>query len=237
MRHPLRSVHLRTPRRGSRFMRHMLTVLALLASLQAVAGDVEVRVVERKTGAPVEAANVCLGTPAEVDQFGALRTPPDGVVRFPAVPSTEVVLTVSKTGYLGYRSVFSPPEGRYVVLVRLSRGGLGPQCQSKALEIGSSQGKGLMVQDLRIEVPGRGTGRGMLILSPVVTGRPDEYRVSEYSDFHDAQWQPFQPRITLRLKARTGPTTLYFQVRRRYQSKGVTLVGESNVFAKTLHLR
>lgn len=237
MRHGMRSVHPPLAPQGSRFALRLLALISLLAPLQAVAGDVEVRVVDRRSGDPVVAANVCLGTPAEVDQFGALRTSPSGIARFPGVPSTEVVLTVSKAGYLGYRSMFYPPEGRYVVLGRLSRGGLGPQCRSKALRADSSQTGGLVVQDLRVETAGHSTAKAVLTLSPVVSGRPDEYRISEYPDFHDARWLPFQPKFTFQWKARPGPRTLYFQVRRRYQGKGASIEGESNIYTKVLHLK
>ncbi len=44
-------------------------------------------------------------------------------------------------------------------------------------------------------------------------GTPDEFRVSELSDFSDAAWQAYEPTIVHNLSAGTGAKTLYFQLR------------------------
>jgi len=64
----------------------------------------EVRVVDRQSGAPVGQAAVCLGTAARPDQFGARRATADGTVRFADLPVNRMLLTAS------YRTCYPRPE-------------------------------------------------------------------------------------------------------------------------------
>jgi hypothetical protein len=68
------------------------------------------------------------------------------------------------------------------------------------------------VKALRVNNGGRTTTNHTVTLNNVATGNPDQYMVSEYSDFHDASWQAYSPAPTFTLSAGTGKKRVYFKV-------------------------
>ncbi len=210
----------------------LLVALALLPVAGAFASVVGVRVFDAATGDPLAGAAVCLGTPAEPDQFGALRTDAEGRVAFHDITQTPLVLTVSRPGYRGVRKSFPAAAYDRVFQVRLARGGLGPRCVAPRRagtasgSPGGERGPALSVDILG----GPTTATPEVQLRIRVHGKATEYRVSEDPAFRGSSWLPYtKAPVTFRLSPTPGPKTLYVQIRLQREVGGGRVVIESEV--------
>ncbi len=197
----------------------LVTILvASLVAAAASAADVQVRVVDAAKRTPLSNAGVCLGTPANPEQFGALRSDAQGMVNFDGVPPTPLLLTVSRNQYRGYRVQHGAKRFDVVIEVALQTGGLGPVCDAP-LSAAIGEETRLAISEFSINAGQRVTKRRNVSIAAVVAGEPTHYRVSERADFSDADWQPYALPTRFQLSATRGAKTVYFQVR-RFRSNG-----------------
>ena len=77
------------------------TAFILMAGISSAvfSSDLRVRVFERGGNAPMAGVAVCLGTPARLNQFGAMLTDPGGYAVFSDVPQTALLVTASRAGF------------------------------------------------------------------------------------------------------------------------------------------
>jgi hypothetical protein len=188
-------------------------LVGLFTAVAAGAADVRIRVVDAAKRTPLSDAGVCLGTPADPEQFGALRTDAQGSVTFSGVPATPLMLTVSRDQYRGYRVQHGAKRFDVVIEVGLQTGGLGPTCDAP-LTAGASEQTRLAISRFTINAGQRVTSRSDVSIAAVVAGGPTHYRISERADFGDAQWQPLALPTRFQLSRARGVKTVYFQVRR-----------------------
>jgi hypothetical protein len=209
-----------------------LAALALLPATGAFAAVVGVRVVDAATGEPLPGAAVCLGTPAEPDQFGALRTDSQGHVEFHDIAQTPLQLTVSRAGYRGLRKTYRSAAFDRVLQVRLSPGGLGPRCVVPEAGEAEQDEPALAVDILG----GPTTATPEVQLRIRVHGKATHYRVSEDPGFRGAAWLPYTKEpVTFRLSPTPGPKTLYVQIRLQREVGGGRVEIESEVVKVPVH--
>lgn len=203
----------------SRRYAQLVTILVgLLTVAAAGAAEVQVRVVDAAKRMPLSDAAVCLGTPANPEQFGALRTDAQGSVNFSGVPATPLLLTISRDQYHGYRLQHGAKRFDVVIEVGLQTGGLGPICDAPAVT-GTDARSRLAISRFSINAGQSVTNRRDVSISAAVAGGPTDYRVSERADFSDADWRPYAMPGRFQLSHTRGTKTVYFQVR-RFRSSG-----------------
>ncbi|MDH3712366.1 MAG: carboxypeptidase regulatory-like domain-containing protein [Gammaproteobacteria bacterium] len=203
----------------SRNFAQLVTILVgLFTATGAAAADIHIRVIDAAKSTPLNDAAVCLGTPADPDQFGALRTDMQGNVSFSGVPATPLMLTVSRDQYRGYRVQHGAKRFDVVIEVGLQTGGLGPTCDAP-LSAGTAEQTRLAISEFSINAGQRVTNRRDVSIAALVAGGPTHFRVSERADFSDAEWQPFALPARFQLSRTRGAKTVYFQVR-RFRSSG-----------------
>jgi hypothetical protein len=219
----------------SRTIAQLVTILVgLFTGAAADAADVRIRVVDATKRTALGDASVCLGTPADPEQFGALRSDSQGNVTFSGVPVTPLMLTVSRDQYRGYRVQHGAKRFDVVIEVGLQTGGLGPTCDAP-LTAGAAEQARLAISGFSINAGQRVTNRRDVSISATVAGGPTHYRVSERADFGDAEWQPFALPTRFELSRTRGAKTVYFQVR-RFRSSGeasmqsVSAIAQAEIF-------
>lgn len=213
----------------------LATAFALLPAMAT--GDVEVRVIDGISGKPLAYASVCLGTPADIRQFGARHTSPEGVARFRDTPRTHTLVTVSREGYMGFRALNRPRDGRLLLPVSLQPGGLGPSCPGPESADSRRLPAGLHVTALQVVRRIDVAGDAVIDLAPSVHGTPTDYRISEHPDFLGAPWLTYANPIRYVLNHGPRPVTLYFQVRRSQSGAGATLESVSDPISRTVYPR
>lgn len=227
-----------TPRPLTSSARRVLwaAALLLLTTQAAPAEQVEVRIYDRYSGEPLAGVAVCLGTPADAAQFGAVHTDTDGVARFPLVPPTPITLTASKAQYRSTARELPGQVGDRTIVSTLSRGGGGPACVAPQARVAvGAVPQTLRVKGLRVSRPSADSKETALTLEPVVEGNPTHYRLSQDRGFANAQWQPYADRISLAVPSGpAGGSTVYFQVRQYQDRDGVVLERTSNVLGRRL---
>lgn len=197
---------------------------ALLAGLigasRAEAADFGVRVVD-EYGQPIAGAAVCLGTAAQVDQFGTYVTSPDGHVLLNDAPRTALNIVVSKKDYQGVR--FMEPLRSYnmVTEVTLLLDGEGPVCHSPELAQQEEEKRHLSIANLYASKNG-----SVYTIQSDIDGQPSHYRISTRKDFKDAKWLPYNKRVKF-----WGQTDgdLFYQVKRFTGGKTGWLEARSHV--------
>lgn len=207
------------------------------AAPQTQAAVVGVRVLDAASGTPLAGAAVCLGTPAEPDQFGAQRTDAEGRARFGNIAATPLQLTVSKPGYRGLRRHYPAASFDRVLQVRLTPGGLGPQCAMPEGAGEAAGGDGAKPPALAVDVLGGPTTAGPEVQLRIrVQGKATHYRVSEDPSFRGAAWLPYtREPVTFRLSPPPGPKTLYVQIRLQREVDGGHVEIESEVVKVPVH--
>jgi len=198
--------------------------LCLMVTLpvQAAGNWLEVRVVDKQSGASVAQAAVCLGTSASPDQFGARRVAADGTVRFDDLPMNSMVLTASRRGYLGKRQVIEPLSGNRVIVVNLVRGGGGPVCNAEQrVETPPVTGE-LDITDVALSAD-TSSADGQLLIAVRVSGQANQIRIAESADFAGAEWRDLKPRNRYKLSPGKGLKRLYIQVRRQVKTDGASI--------------
>lgn len=214
-----------------------LTTAALLAGIAvgvpARAASVTVQALAQDTGAPLAAAAVCLGTPADPTQFGVRRTGPRGVAVFAQVPAVGLLLTVSKPNFRGERRTLPRASGDRAYNVLLRHGGTGPRCQAPPAAPAAA---GLHLLGLAIDGGAAVTHRREVRLDLRVSGGATQYRASESPDFAGASWRPFRARPRFELSPAPGRKRVYVQVRRQLANRGASVESRSRVAVATIEL-
>ncbi len=205
-----------------------LLVACLLGTAAVQAGQVQVHVVDATARAPLAGAAVCLGTPADPDQFGAVRSNESGDAVFDGVPLTPLLLTVSRDQYRGYRQRHSAKRFDVVIEVALPTGGLGPACDAP-LALPPGDASRLAINAFSVNAGRIVTRRRSVAIAAEVAGNPTHFRVSETPDFRDADWQPYPLPGEFRLSDARGTKTVYFQVRRFRDAGSASLQSLSDV--------
>lgn len=208
------------------------------------AGEITVHVSKRGAGYPVEAAAVCLGTPADPAQFGAMIADDKGIAQFDKVRTrTDLILTVSKSGYKGRQVALGNDPRDRGVLLTLAAGGGGPECE-KALAL-ADQTRSMAspsthftpgIADFRINGGEQKTRSTSVTLDYVLTGEASHYRASDRSDFESAEWQPLESDLRLELTGDSGLKTIYFQVGKIAATEGAEIEILSNIAVDTIEL-
>lgn len=216
------------------------SIVCLYGFMQvATAGQVTVQVSKRGAGQPVRAAAVCLGTPANPAQFGAVLADEKGIAQFDKVRTrTELVLTVSKSGYKGRQiALGSDPRDRGVLLT-LSSGGGGPRCTPAVGSAPAASAAAFMpgIAEFRINGGAPKTRSKKVRLDFVLTGEASHYRASDRSDFESAEWHPIEEDLRLELAGKSGMKTIYFQVGKFTSAEGVEMEMLSNIAVDSIEL-
>jgi hypothetical protein len=212
-------------------------VYLLLASAASAAfsSELRVRVFERGANAPLAGVAVCLGTPARLDQFGAMLTDPGGYAIFSDIPQAALLVTASKSGFKAEQENMVTSNTDRMLVLSMSAGGGGVQCQLDSS--GSSlQTSGLDVSRFAIDNGASKTGQRSVALDNRVAGEPTQYRASERADLLDAEWQAYSERPVFELSEGNGNKIVYFQVRRHATINGADLEVLSPVVHDSIRL-
>jgi hypothetical protein len=201
----------------------------------AFSSDLRVRVFERGGNAPLAGVAVCVGTPARLNQFGAMFTDSGGYAVFSDIPQTALLVTASRQGFKAEQETVVTSNMDRMLVLSLSAGGGGTQCQL-AGDIGSPQTGGLDISRFAINNGAPKTGQREVTLDNRVAGEPTQYRASERADLLDAQWQDYSGKAAFELSAGAGNKVVYFQVRRHATINGADLEVLSPVVHDSIRL-
>jgi hypothetical protein len=201
----------------------------------AFSSDLRVRVFERGGNAPMAGVAVCLGTPARLNQFGAMLTDPGGYAVFSDVPQTALLVTASRAGFKAEQENVVTTNMDRMLVLSLSAGGGGSQCELDSS--GSSpQASGLDVTRFAINDGAPKTGQRTVTLDNRVAGEPTQYRASERADLLDAQWQAYSGKAAFELSDGASNKVVYFQVRRHVTINGADIEVLSPVVRDSIRL-
>ncbi len=211
-------------------------------SLSTHAYSLKVRVLDADKSRPLKNIAVCLGTPGNNQQFGAVRTDRHGNATFSDLPDTEMLITVSAQQYKGIKRIVATTAADFTRIIHLPKGGLGPVCNAppKIIEIKDVTPKGpvLKVDGIKIDRGHMTTSSRSVVLIPRIQGEPTHYRVSEDPQFRDAKWVAFQKTPLFTLSAGDGPKRIYFQVKKVVvMDDKATIEKLSNVASDRIDLR
>jgi hypothetical protein len=199
----------------------MLLVSFCMPTL-VVAADLQVRVYERGGRAPLQGVAVCLGTPANIAQFGSELTDRKGNVVFSGIPGAQLVLTASKTGYRTEQQSLVTTNADRLLVISLPAGGGGPRCGIEGSDRVVAV-SGMQVEQLKINKGAGVTSSRDVLLSHRVNREPTHYRASENPDFSDATWLAYTPGPAFELSPGNGRKVVYFQVRRSSGTSGADI--------------
>lgn len=201
----------------------------------AFSSDLRVRVFERGGNAPMAGVAVCLGTPARLNQFGAMLTDPGGYAVFSDVPQTALLVTASRAGFKAEQENVVTTNMDRMLVLSLSAGGGGSQCELDS-SASSPQASGLDVTRFAINAGASKTGQRTVTLDNRVAGEPTQYRASERADLLDAQWQAYSGKAAFELSDGAGNKVVYFQVRRHATINGADIEVLSPVVRDSIRL-
>ena len=225
-------------------VRAIATLVLLSGLVQAGwAGSVTVQITKRWTKDPVQDATVCLGTLTNFARVGVRLTDAKGTVQFANSPFTNLVLTVSKSGYKGRQIGLDRAQRDRGVLLTLPAGGGGPRCVDaiSVTSLASVSRSGSTrfipsIADFRINGGQTATPSRTVTLTYALTGNASHYRASERSDFTTAEWRPLEPEVRYDLTDGSGLRTVYFQVKKLTSMEGAELESLSDVTVDTILL-
>jgi len=182
----------------------------------------EVHVLDKQSGDPVSDAAVCLGITARPDQFGAMRSDKNGVVRFENLSQRPVAMltTVSKSGFRGLQQRLEPLYQSRVLIIKLASGGGGPQCDAQQAQAQGDSESGLVIERISVKADAMA---GRVLVSVRVSGAANQIRISEKSDFDGASWQKLEPAVVYTTSQGKGVKQIYVQVRRQASTKGASI--------------
>jgi len=211
-----------------------IAMLAFSYTAQAN-NSIKIHVHDANNARPLKGVAVCLGTPGNTNQFGAVRTDVRGNAIFSnKLPVTPILLTVSGSQYKGLQRVL--PVVRDIDLVRtidLPLGGLGPVCYAPPdmIKINPATSKRTVLRITKVQLD-RGhetTSSRSVILSPRISGTPTHYRISEDPEFKDSSWHEYQKTPLYTLSNGEGRKRVYFQVRRAIENDKGSIQVTSNI--------
>lgn len=214
-----------------------IIMMALFAATAqtASAADLRVRVFERGGNVPLAGASICLGTRANLQQFGAKQTDADGYVVFDSLPSAQLLVTASMAGYKSEQELVMTSNANRMLLLSLSGGGGGPGCNA------SGQGKrsqvGLEVRRFALANAAGVTAQRDVTLNHVASGAVTQYRASERADFSDAEWQEYTAAPLFRLSEGNGKKLVWLQLRRHSSLNGAVVETISPAVSDSIMLR
>ena len=220
-----------------------LLACALAVSQSGSAGELTVQVSKRGAAKPIGAAAVCLGTPANLAQFGALVADDSGTVKFDNMGiRTPLLLTVSKSGFQGRRIALGGSQIDRRVNLTLVAGGGGPTCanavasgQVVAATAPSTEAFAPAIVDFRINRGEATTETAKVTLMYALSGTASHYRASSGEDIEAAEWKPLASEVQYELPG-AGPQTVYFQVGRLSSRDGADIESTSNVAVDSIVL-
>ena len=230
---------------------NLMPVVRAIATLGILSGlvqaswadSVTVQITKRWTRNPVQDATVCLGTLANSAQFGVRLTDVKGTVQFAKLPPTNLVLTVSKSGFKGRQIALGRAQRDRELLLTLPAGGGGPQCveavsvtRSVSVTQPGSTGFIASITDFRIDGGQTTTPSRTVTLTYALTGNATHYRASERSNFETAKWQLLEPEVRYDLTGGSGLKTVYFQVTKFTSVEGAEIRSLSDVAVDTILL-
>jgi len=216
-------------RRLSTSARLGIVLLTCMGMRMAGAADarLEVQVLDQRSGTPLEGVGVCLGTAAEPAQIDSQKTDAGGRAVFRSIPASSLQLLLSRAGYIAQTRPVESIHGNSTLVLKLAPGWqAGPRCVVSERVIPGGEG-GLVITGLDLKRDSAQSGA--VRIGVRVRGTPDQIRVSEREDFHDAQWQPYRAEIPLVLSVGNERKTLFVQVRRAAGLDGATIQALSPV--------
>jgi len=201
----------------------------------AFSSDLRVRVFERGGNAPLPGVAVCLGTPARLNQFGAMLTDPGGYAVFTDIPRAALLVTASRSGFKSEQENVVTSNTDRMLVLSLSAGGGGSQCVLGS-DGSRQQASGLDVTRFAINNGAPKTGERKVTLDNRVAGEPTQFRAGERADLLDAQWQAYSGNASFELSEAAGNKIVYFQVRRHATINGADIEVLSPVVHDSIRL-
>ncbi len=217
----------------------LLVALLFLSAVLAApvsAADLKVRVFERGGQAPLAGVSVCVGTPANPTQFGAVRSDQDGYTVFRDIPRAPLTVIASKPGYLGQQESLVTSNMERLLVMSLPTGGGGPKCEHDVRDR-AGRSSALQLGYLKINSGAMMTASRYVFLNHALDGNATEYRASENPDFNGARWESYIPEPAFELSPGTGRKVVYFQVRRYSKMNGADIQTLSPVVRDSINLR
>jgi hypothetical protein len=199
-----------------------LFLLATAMPVLASASELRVRVFERGGRQPLAGVSVCLGTSANLMQFGSDQTDGEGYAVFSDIPRAPLLITASKSGYRGEQQSLVTSTMQRLLVMSLPTGGGGAACTPPGNRAVSEAGS-LQISDFSINKGARTSSDRQVHLDYDAGGHPNEYRVSESPDISTAPWQPYSAQPVFILSPGDGKKTVYFQVRRYTKINGADI--------------
>jgi hypothetical protein len=215
----------------------VLVVLVLYGMPSLVyAADLSVRIYERGGKSPIQDVSVCLGTPANISQFGTNLTGPDGTVTFRDIPRASLIVTASKSGYKAEQQSLITNNADRLLVMTLPTGGGGPICDAGSAHIFIGSGA-IRVSQFEINKGAAVTAIPHVFLNHETDGIPTHYRASEHPDFIGADWQTYTAVPGFELSPGNGRKVVYFQMRRFSEMNGADLEVLSSVVQDSITLQ
>lgn len=208
----------------------------MVLSFASQAADLDIRIFDRVGKTPLQGAGVCLGTSANVKQFGALRSNSAGYVTFKDVPQAPLVVTVSGRGYMGERQPLIMSNTKRLLVMSLGAGGGGPRCRLFKDHPGAGPDD-FRVNGFSLNAGNRETKRREIALVHHTDSRPTHYRASESADLSNIDWEEYSLKPVFTLTPGEGRKTVYFQIRRYFELGEAHLQTLSPVVQDSINLR
>ena len=202
----------------------LLSLFLLVTAMPVLtpASELRVRVFERGGKQPLAGASVCLGTSANLVQFGSDQTDSGGYAVFADVPRAPLLITASKSGYKGGQQPLVTSSMPRLLVMSLPVGGGGPVCKPVDGRTVANAG-GMQISAFTINEGAPVSSDRQVQLNYRVSGHPSEYRASEDPDISTAEWKPYSARPVYVLSSGNGKKTVYFQVRRYSRINGADI--------------
>ncbi len=214
----------------------LFTVLLLVMSASSSAAQLTVRIFERGGKAPLQGVAVCLGTSARLSQFGTGLTNAEGYVMFTDVPRTRLLVTASRSGYMGEQERMAGSGKNRMLVLSLITGGGGVQCPLDK-DVRVRKTAGLEIESFSLNDGAAVTANTLVALDNKITGSATQYRASERPDFNGAEWQAYENRPGFRLSAGPGNKTVYFQVRRHAVISDAVIDTRSSILHDSINVQ
>lgn len=219
----------------------ILAALLMSTSFTTQANTIKVHVLDANKNRPLKNVAVCLGTSADTNQFGAMRTDSRGYVHFTQLPKTPLLVTVSGSQRKGVQRIIAATDTTLIRTVHLPLGGLGPVCDAppRVIKIKPQKPKmnGLRVAGINLDRGQSTTTSRRVVLSSSIAGMPTHYRISEDPSFKGAKWVEYQDTPLFTLSDGDGRKRVYYQVRKSVDLGEGTIQSTSNIASDWITLK